>query len=406
MDQQLAAAARDEAALSMHVLRYLACRDGANLAVSPLSLHAALALLGAGARGATLAQIIAFHGPAGGAAHARLASHVALRVLADSGGSDGGPVVRFANGVWVDAALPLNAGYARVVAEHYRAEVRSAPFEAMPEEARRQINHWIATVTAGRIKDILGPGSIKSPAAAVLANALYFKGAWSRTFDAWLTRDDTFYLPTGDRVLVPFMSSTGDQYIVRRHGYKVLRLPYARGREDRMFSMYIYLPDDYHGLPGLLHRLSSDPALLERGGTPAMEVRVGMFMVPKFTVSYRTTAAGMLKDFGLSLPFQGSLADFSNMVESPEVHDPLFVSEVYHECFVEVNEGGTEAAAATVVFMVPTAAPPESNGAGGLRRRPPVHVPDQGGLERRGGFRRTSDQPFAFTLNFSVEGCI
>jgi serpin B len=132
---EIAAAARDEAAFAMRVLRQLACGGGeasrANLAVSPLSIHAALTLLGAGAKGPTLDQIVAFLGPAGGHAHATLASHVALRVLSDSAGDDGGPKVRFANGVWVDAAMRLKAGYAAVVSEHYRAQAHPASFKHM-----------------------------------------------------------------------------------------------------------------------------------------------------------------------------------------------------------------------------------------------------------------------------------
>ncbi|KAL6614445.1 hypothetical protein ACP70R_036715 [Stipagrostis hirtigluma subsp. patula] len=347
-----ALAARDKAAFSMRVLRHLACGAGgaaSNLAVSPLSLHAALALLGAGARGDTLDQIVALLGPAGGPAHAELASHVALSVFADGAGLGGGPTVRFANGVWVDSALRLNDAYARVVAEHYRAEVRPANFKSAPEEARRQINQWVASATAGRIKDLLPPGSVTPETPAVLANALYFKGAWSSKFDAWLTRDDTFYLPTGGRVRVPFMSSISKQYIARHRGYKILRLPYSRGPERRAFSMYIYLPDDHHGLPSLLHALSSDPALLESDASLAIKVPVGAFRVPKFTVSHKVKATEMLHNLGLRLPMDPNLADFGDMVESSP--DPLYFSEVYHECFVEVNEEGTEATAATAVAM-------------------------------------------------------
>ena len=127
---QLAEAAQDEAAFSMRALRHLASR--ANLAVSPLSLHAALALLAAGARAGTLHEIASFLGPAGGNAHAALASYIALSVFADSGGEGGsGTTVRFANGIWVDADLQLKASFARVVAEHYRAEASQAFFESM-----------------------------------------------------------------------------------------------------------------------------------------------------------------------------------------------------------------------------------------------------------------------------------
>ena len=227
-----------------------------------------------------------------------------------------------------------------------------------PEDARLQINEWIENATAGRIKGLLPSGSIHEATPAVLANALYFKGAWERKFDASLTRDGAFYLATGGHVRVPFMSSTGKQYIATRPGYKVLRLPYARGREDRAFSMYIYLPDAQDGLPSLLQKLGSDPAaLLESSETLTDKVPVSEFMVPKFTMSSKTDAKATLRDLGLTLPFDPVLADFGDMLEAA-----LHVSEVYHECFIEVNEEGTEAAAATAAVMCYTSAlppPPE-----------------------------------------------
>ncbi|KAG8055294.1 hypothetical protein GUJ93_ZPchr0001g29945 [Zizania palustris] len=347
---ELAEAVRDETAMSLRLLLRLARDD--NLAVSPLSLHAALALLGAGARGATLDQIVAFLGPAGGPAHAALSSHVVLRCLANSPcGEDrgGGPTVRFANGVWVDSALRLRAAYAPVVAEDYRAEAHPVSFRDMPEEARRQINSWFESATAGRIKDFLPKGSVDRSTPVVLGNALYFKGSWQSKFDARLTRPDIFYLPNGGQVSAPFMSSGKRQYIASRPGYKVLKLPYAGGCQDRLFSMYIYLPDELQGLPGLLHKLCSNPALLENSFTLMNKVPVGAFGLPKFTVSYKMDAKETLRDLGLRLPFEYPAADFSEMLESAP--ERTLVSAVFHESFVEVNEEGTEASAATAVLV-------------------------------------------------------
>ncbi|CAO2182793.1 unnamed protein product [Urochloa humidicola] len=219
-------------------------------------------------------------------------------------------------------------------------------------EVRLLINRWIESATTGRIKDLLPHGSIHSGTPAVLANALYFKGAWERKFDASLTQDGAFYLPTGGHVRVPFMSSTGTQGIATRSGYKVLRLPYALGGgAHRAFSMYVYLPDARDGLPGLLRRLSSGPAAppLESSATLTAEVPVRAFRVPRFAVSCTTLAAATLRELGLALPFDTARADFGDMVESAP--EPLVVSEVYHECFVKVDEEGTEAAAATAAVM-------------------------------------------------------
>lgn len=181
------------------------------------------------------------------------------------------------------------------------------------------------------------------------------------------------------------MSSTRDQHIARRPGYKVLKLPYATapgaGGQHRVFSMYIYLPDDCCSLPSLLQNLCCDPALLENSGTMGSKVSVGAFMVPKFTISCGTDAKEMLKVLELTLPFDPILADLSEMAESPP--EPLFVSEVHHMCFVEVNEQGTEAVAATAVRPLPGCA---------LRIAPPEDF--------------VADHPFMFLIKEDLSGVV
>uniref|UniRef100_A0A8I7BB15 Serpin domain-containing protein n=1 Tax=Hordeum vulgare subsp. vulgare TaxID=112509 RepID=A0A8I7BB15_HORVV len=104
----------------------------------------------------------------------------------------------------------------------------------------------------------------------------------------------------------------------------------------RRFAMYVYVPNERHGLQGILHRLASSPEQLE---TDSMALRtsvaVGAFKVPKFTVSHKTKASEMLQSLGLRLTFSPA-ADFSELLAWPNL--PLIVSQVYLESFVEVNE--------------------------------------------------------------------
>ncbi|KAK1669705.1 hypothetical protein QYE76_057864 [Lolium multiflorum] len=269
METEITEASNGEVAFAMRALHHLARLDAgaSNLAISPLSIHAATVLLGAGARGATLDEIVAFLGPPGGRSHALLASHVALRVLADSDDTgDGGPKVRFANTIWVDVEeARLKDDYARVVAEHYRAQARTAYFKKMPDVSRNSINQWFSAATAGLIKDFLPPGSVSTLTRCILANALYFKGVWETKFDAQLTQPRTFHLPDYTEVLVPFMSSRESQYIDCCTDWKVLKLCYACGRggaRARQFAMYVYLPNQRHGLQSMLQKMASNPALL------------------------------------------------------------------------------------------------------------------------------------------------
>ncbi|RCV27504.1 hypothetical protein SETIT_5G330000v2 [Setaria italica] len=282
------------------------------------------------------------------------------------------------------------------------AEVRSVPFKSEPDEARRQMNQWIESATAGRIKDLIRAGSISRATQAVLTNALYFKGAWSRKFDARFTEHAAFYLPNGSHVRVPFMSSTRDQHIARRAGYKVLKLPYASapGGQQRIFSMYIYLPDDHYGLRGLLHSLSSNPALLESSRTMGRKVPVGVFMVPKFTISCKTDATEMLQALGLNLPFDPVQADLSEMVESPPRPEPAAARRFEGPPHVlrRGERGRDRGRRGDRLQSHPWLCAAYDQGR--LRRQPSVHVLDQGGPQRLGGFRRAGHQPIAFALMF------
>jgi serpin B len=182
----------------------------------------------------------------------------------------------------------------------------------------------------------------------VLANALYFKGAWEKPFEEESTKDGDFFLLDGKTIQVPMMHTTKKQHVKDFPTFKALRLPYSTGSDKRLFSMFILLPHEKNGLASLEKDLDFK-TLAEDLRHLTSEVPVKEFALPKFKISFGLEVPDALKTLGLALPF-GVEADLTDMVDSP-LADKLYVSNMYHKTFVEVNEKGTEAAAATAATI-------------------------------------------------------
>ncbi|KAF3775485.1 Serpin-Z2A [Nymphaea thermarum] len=60
-------------------------------------------------------------------------------------------------------------------------------------EVKNEVNAWTENQTNGLIKELLPSGSVVNLTRLVLANALYFKGAWEDKFDASVTKEGSFY---------------------------------------------------------------------------------------------------------------------------------------------------------------------------------------------------------------------
>lgn len=210
-----------------------------------------------------------------------------------------------------------------------------------------EVNSWAEKETNGLITEVLPPGSVDSLSRLILANALYFKGAWEEKFDASKTEKHDFYLLDGSSVEVPFMTSKKKQYVTAFDGFKVLALPYKQGSDPRRFSMYFFLPDAKDGLPSLIEQIDSQSGFIDHH-IPYQQVEVGQFKVPKFKISFGIEVSNVLKELGLVLPFtEGGLLE---MVDS-QMAQGLQVSKIFHKSFIEVNEEGTEAAAASAAVI-------------------------------------------------------
>jgi len=303
-----------------------------NVVFSPASIATALRMTLAGARGDTAAELAAaLHLPGPEAAADGLKQLAAIRPGDDL-------TFRAPNIMWVQTALHVLDSYLAQLSE--TVSVERCDFRQAPEAARETINAAVAEQTAGKIADLLPPGTIDQLTRVVLTNAVYLKALWVRQFPAAATMQRPFYPERAEPTPIDLMHLETSLAYHRGDGYQAVLLPYRGGS----LAMAAVLPDatltelaghlaGRGGLGGLVSGLLS-------GGT---ECLVDLSL-PRF----RVNAGFMLKDtlqaLGVRLTFTDA-ADFSGITED----EPLHVSAVVHKAYIDVGEEGTEAAAATAV---------------------------------------------------------
>ncbi|KAL8058875.1 hypothetical protein ABFX02_03G049900 [Erythranthe guttata] len=332
--------------LSNHVISTFA--KDKNLVISPLSIRVLLGLVAAGSNGPTRDQLLGFLKSDTVEELNSFSSNLVTHVFAD-GEPLGGPRLSIANGVWIDRSLRLKPSFEEIVHSSYMAASDHVDFRTKADKVRKKVNAWAEKETNGLIKDLLPPGSVDYMTRLIVANAVYFKGAWLDKFDTSHTKDDKFFLLDGSTVKVPFMTDRRMQYVRAFDGFKVLRLPYKQGKDKRKFSMYFFLPDAKDGLPALLERAGSECGFIE-SHLPEYKVSVRRFRIPKFKIGFEFEASRILAGLGVVLPFR--MGGLTEMVDSDIDGKELYVSGIFQKAFVEVNEQGTEAAAASALRMM------------------------------------------------------
>jgi serpin B len=75
----------------------------------------------------------------------------------------------------------------------------------------------------------------------------------------------------------------------------------------------------------------------------------GTLELPRFKLEYELQMNSVLQALGMGVAFETCCADFTGIADVSA--ERLYISEVKHKTFVEVNEEGTEAAAVTSVAI-------------------------------------------------------
>lgn len=316
-----------------------------NLFLSPFSISAALAMTAAGAKGKTLDEMKkVLHLPPD--AHTGFANLIGR--VNGTGGKRAYQLTT-ANALFGQTGYPWRPEFADLTRKNYGAGLVDTDFKADAEGSRQRINGWVEKDTKEKIKNLIPMGVISALTRMVLTNAVHFKGNWANQFKKERTKDAQFHATGTKTAEVPMMNQEGrfryaeaalNENTRVRTEVQVLELPYV-GNE---LSMLVLLPR-LNDLPFLERSLT---AANVGGWADKLTPQLVDVSLPRFKMEWGTKSlVDPLKALGMKAAF-GADADLTGMHSGSE---HLFIAEVLHKAFVDVNEEGTEAAAATAVVV-------------------------------------------------------
>ena len=337
-----------------------AAKPQENTALSPYSIQMALAMTYAGAEGETrrqMAKVLHYPPDDPKVLSAFSALHDALSDLskrtekiAAQSKKSGGPsepiTLTMANRLFGQQGYEFRQTYLKLLKDTFDAPLEILDFRQNPSGATSHINGWVAKQTRDRIRNLIPPNALSKDTRLVLANAIYLKAPWAEEFKQNLTQPHPFHLSGGQSVEVPMMMRQDSFGYAKREGFVAVTLPYTGG--DLQFL--VLLPDTAVGLPAVESKLTPD-LLRDCARLKSEEI---VLHLPKFKLepplfALRKTLEALGMESAFDVP-QGS-ANF-NAIAPRRPDDYLYISNVFHKTFVEVDEKGTEAAAATAVVMM------------------------------------------------------
>ncbi len=218
-------------------------------------------------------------------------------------------------------------------------------FDAVPEAldfedeaAVTRINAWAKQASGGLIPKIVE--RLDAQSRFVLANVVYFNGAWATAFEPERTAKAPFTRVDGSKREVAMMDATMAVEFAELDKLRAVWLPY----DGNEVAMFIIAPGEQQSPDAVveaLKRKSLGELMAEaqkKRRTVALQVRL-----PRFRVESKLDVTGALSGLGLEPAFaaRANYNAINRLGNAP--------SRVTHRAVLEVTEAGTKAAAATTI---------------------------------------------------------
>ncbi|TYQ12682.1 UNVERIFIED_CONTAM: serpin B [Acetivibrio alkalicellulosi] len=239
--------------------------------------------------------------------------------------------VNIANSIWYSQELDIKKDFLQTNGDYYSSDAYKVNFKLPGID--RKINDWVKNKTKNKIDKIVD--EINPDTIMHIINAIYFKSEWKDKYMVRNTKKEDFYVDNNKTISVDFMSSNEYTYLKDNMAQGFMKL-YKYGE----YSFVALLPDEGISIESYINSMTGEGFLNILNSKLYENVFVS---IPKFKFEFDTCLISPLIEMGLNKCFS-ELAGFSKMVETPE---GIFIGKINHKTFIEVNEGGTEAAALT-----------------------------------------------------------
>lgn len=307
-----------------------------NIVFSPFSIYTALSITSLGAGGTTKDEFDKV-----------LNSNMSLEQFHQSyedilhSVSIGSEKFNIANALWLDNSFQPEEDFLNSTTDLFDTHIENLDFKHNPKNSSEVINSWIEKNTNGLIENMQSSSGINSDTRMVLTNAIYFKGIWEKSFDPKENSELNFYVNPDKPVKTTFMQQEGTFFYYENQSEKLLQLDY----KGNSLSLIIVLPEG--NIDNFIKNLDDKEF---RSDLRNMKPELLNIKIPKFKVRFTSELVKSLSDLGLSSAFTRD-ADFSGITKS----ENLYISDVTHQAYIDVNETGSEAAAVTSIGFTTTA---------------------------------------------------
>lgn len=299
-----------------------------NSLVAPVSVSLALGMTANGAGGNTLKQFQKVLG--GGMSQSELNDNdyaFAKQLTSIQNGK-----LQIANSIWYrDKNLDIKKSFLQTNADYFGADAYRLDF-SKPNTVNK-INNWVKDRTGGKIDNMVD--KIDDLTMMYLFNTLYFEADWQVNYEE-IGSDMYDFQTANGNVKAQFLRS-GETYIHDEKSDGMLKY-----FKDTKYAFVAVLPKKGISLEEYIKNMTGEEflKLMDSGKTER-----AVCSLPKFKYDYSVDLSEPLQAMGLTDGFDDGLADFSRM--GTAALGNLYIGDVLHKTFIQVDETGAKAGAAT-----------------------------------------------------------